>query len=875
VYAEVTGLAAHTTYTFCLVAIGHGSNTGQDGQFTSASVPPIVEGESFSQVGSDEAVLGAKVDMENSEGSYHFVYDAPGGELRSTPEVGVSPGANSVTAQIAALQPVTTYHFHIVVSNTKDEAAEGSESAFTTLPVGIQGLPDDRTFEMVTQIDREGAEVYFPTYAHSGFALNGEGYNTEHIMQVAAGGNAVVYQGEPTRNGKLESNGVGLGSAYLATRSPGGGWSDMSIQPPGRQAVEYHGFSTGMSAGVLTAPTEEIHQKYQLPGGNAPSVAPSDIYRHTFSEEGYATLFTAMPDGSSGFGGVYTDNRLGNADGEVLYAGSSADFEQLLFAANTALLEGEGALESELNKDVKQEMAEQQTGDDYLYNWSSGHLSLVDVSPDGKVAPDAIFGSPGALGTNVKGNPPDLSHVISTDGSRVFWTELQGHAPHNRENQAPKALYVRENPSAPQSPLNGQGECMDQLDACTVQIDKEVGGGARFWTADSNGSKAFFTKGALYEYEINPVVGQSGTLIDLTPGIEVAGVLGASESGDYVYYVTTANELYVLHENGGEWEAPVSITTLSAQDGDEVSPFIAVTEYEGEGYSGDWDADLGERTAEVTPDGQGLVFMSSESLKTQGFPNGYKNEGSEEVYVYNAAVNSLFCASCSQSEEPDSAGSAFLPISWSDTYIPTWISEDGDQVFFDSPQSLVPQDTNGRLDVYEWEREGTGSCTRGEGADGGCIYLLSGGVGDRPSYLLGASANGAGVFIITSANLTAEAGDEVYKLFDARVEGVKLLAPPACTGTGCQGAPAPPPTFATPSSVTYAGVGNFPAPVPAKMVVKAKAKPMTRAQKLAKALKACKAKPKRRRVSCEARARKRYGPKGKTKASSRSKRGRK
>ena len=36
-----------------------------------------------------------------------------------------------------------------------------------------------------------------------------------------------------------------------------------------------------------------------------------------------------------------------------------------------------------------------------------------------------------------------------------------------------------------------------------------------------------------------------------------------------------------------------------------------------------------------------------------------------------------------------------------------------------------------------------------------------------------------------------------------------LAAALACTGTGCQGVPPAPPIFATPSSVTFNGVGNF------------------------------------------------------------------
>ena len=43
-----------------------------------------------------------------------------------------------------------------------------------------------------------------------------------------------------------------------------------------------------------------------------------------------------------------------------------------------------------------------------------------------------------------------------------------------------------------------------------------------------------------------------------------------------------------------------------------------------------------------------------------------------------------------------------------DTYLPQWIAEEGNRVFFDTEVPLVARDTNGRQDVYEWEREGHG-----------------------------------------------------------------------------------------------------------------------------------------------------------------------
>ncbi len=828
------------------------------------SLPPVITKVSYSTVDSGSANLSARIETGSAPVTYYFEYGTTAAYGSHTMSA-IASGKPIVSAHLEGLAPSTEYHFRLVATSSGGSTF-GDDVVFRTLPSGTQGLPDGRVYEMVTPIDKEDAEVYVPSAVSHQAEDQAGGYETTRISEVAASGDAVVYQGDPTHNGGGESSGNALGSAYLARRSQGGGWTQASIQPPGRRTTAYRGFSSDLSAGILTSPTENPEQaEPQLPGGNAPAGLYSegtydqryDIYRHAFDEESYQPLSIATPKRTQAEAkGYVVDNGSGEPQGPA-YAGGTPDLSQLLFQDNDdALQKGEAEPEKELGEDVNQEAAQHHTESEYLYDWSDGPPLLVDVLPDGRVAPNATFGAPHLLHEKWNGNPPDFSHVISSEGSRVFWSALQGTG----YNQRPKALYIRENPTQPQSPLNGQEECTVPTDACTIQLDKGIEGGARFWTASSDGSKAFFTKGALYVYEVNATIGQPGVITDLTPGVEVQGVLGSSEEGDYIYYVNSANELYMLHENGDQWEAPVAIASLSSEDGEGVSPYNGLADFatDEEGHAGDWVPDLGQRTAEVTADGQGLVFMSDQPLKAQGFPNGYETDGQEEVYVYDAERNSLFCASCSQSGE--SGSSAFLPVSWSDSYIPTWISEKGNRVFFDSPSSLVSRDTNGNMDVYEWEREGTGSCEQDDGSRGGCMYLLSGGSSNEPSWLLGASANGSDVFMITRSNLTGDAQDELYKVFDARIGGVEPLAPPACTGTGCQGVPAAPPTFAAPSSVTYIGVGNFSAPTRVKSVAKAKIKSLTRAQKLAKALKMCRARPKKKRTSCEAQARKRYGP---------------
>src|SRR6185312_16689410 len=70
-----------------------------------------------------------------------------------------------------------------------------------------------------------------------------------------------------------------------------------------------------------------------------------------------------------------------------------------------------------------------------LYECSGGTTRVVDVLPDGEPAANAKFGSPGGH---------LLENVISADGSRVFWTDLNDHDLYLREgNGTPAARTVQ------------------------------------------------------------------------------------------------------------------------------------------------------------------------------------------------------------------------------------------------------------------------------------------------------------------------------------------------------------------------------------------------------------------------------------------------
>jgi len=434
-----------------------------------------------------------------------------------------------------------------------------------------------------------------------------------------------------------------------------------------------------------------------------------------------------------------------------------------------------------------------------------------------------------------------------------------------------KALYVRENDTQPQSEREG-GRCTELARACTVQLDAsqtaEPGGDGDFQMASAEGERVFFldcnmltadstaissegcshvesahrqfTGNDLYEY--NFAKPEGARLTDLTVddngdahGADVLGVLGSSigsgEAESFIYFAadgvlaganaegkqptTEQPNLYLRHEG-----KTVFIATLSSEDGYSVAPLAGCGQ--STGCQGDWQSSPSYRTAEATPDGQSLVFMSNQPL------TGYQSAGLDEVFLYEAQSSKLRCVSCNPSGEPpvptefsrlSGPIGGFIPTSRSIVEQPRVISEDGGRVFFDSGETLVPVDINGWLDVYEWERDGTGTCTEIQG----CVYLLSGGTDPENSYLIGADASGANAFFVSRAQLVpADRGSDDDHVYDARVDGVQPPAVAACEGTGCQGVPPTPPIFATPASATIGGADDVPPPAPAKPAVKPK-----------------------------------------------------
>jgi hypothetical protein len=835
VEAHISGLVANATYKFRLSAENPaGSRSGNTLTFTTVGPPQISEVRARDATQST-VVLEAKIDPSGSGTSYHFEWGTTNGYGNTVPadfEPYVGEGAKPVlvTAKLTGLSAKTLYHYRVVAQSSEGSTATADQQAET---LDTCGLPEDRCYELVSP--PEAGSIAQPGVVRAG---------SELTPQPSASGDSLAYPIEGGLSGAAKG-GVVL---YQAMRHETSGWTSEEISPPIVARDE--------QKSATNVPNQTLALSSELSCGVVSSVQPIDntAAMEQVVEAGGANLYLRDE------GGAFTPiTSLAPVNPELApgstyrygLVGMSGDCKTVAFTT-AYQYPGIEAPPSPFGA---------------MYEWRDGKLQGVGVIP-GPEGETPVAATPG-------GDERSAVNIVSSDGSRIFFSaarRLPGN-PADVQEVGARGVFAREDGTTTRD--------LSASETTTPDLDAE------YLYATPSGSHVFFranygltearsageaaseceygnnaARCDLYEYDLEKAPSEHALTdlsVDAAPGgAHVTGFVGASADGSHVYFLAQGQlapgKGRTLAENQED-----GTDSLYSEERDRQPQFVAtVTEREAEQTVGV--AEDERQASNVSPSGRYLLFETSENVT--GYNSG--SSGSSEAYLYDAQAGSepVICVSCRQNGLPSRNTERVLSRSFENRlYHPhTLVERDGQPlVFFQSTDPLTGEAGEEELRQYEWAHNE--------------VYLLAT-QGDAESYASGgANEDGSDYFFDTAAALTWEDRDARSSIYDARIGGGFPEPPPGpepCEATvegSCQGSTPVPPAL-SPGTAGYSGPGNL-APIPATAPAH-NAKPLTRAQKLAAALKACrKDRTKRKRVKCERQARARY--KAKTKAQAKKK----
>jgi hypothetical protein len=671
-------------------------------------------------------------------------------------------------------------------------------------------LPDCRAYERASPKEKNGGAV--------------EGF--PNLLTTSTNGSSVTFftqagTGIPAGPGATQDFGT-----YLAKKE-GETWSTLRLLAPQ---------SLGETAAYLGATPDQrfAFVEASKPGTEADS--GRGLYMLDTSDQEIQTI---VPNSANQRGAP----EFKNQSGKYAIDGASTDGSRVLFETSVPLLPNVGF------------------GDNlYLWSRATNEVTLAGVLPgEPGEAPEAgSFG--GAYewfefqepeqGGALAGLAVQAVNALTPDAGQVFFTASGTGQLYLRRGLAgakPETVHI----STPNPGV----------------VDPNGEKPAAFQEATPDGARAFFLSSGKLTPDANTGEGDngrdlyrwdaaSGKLTDITPdgtdelGARVQGLLGISEDGTTGYLVARGI-LAAGAEPGSE-----NLYRFDASTAPPTIEFIAILEAGLANDQPNWSPWGGlppgivspksmVRTSRVSPDGRTLLFSSVRSLTGYDSNNALGIEctaGCPELFRYalpigSSSGGSLSCISCDSSgARPVGAahlqsnlvnGGGAFPNGDPMVNVPDNLSESGNQIFFESPDSLVPADTNGASgcpalglqekascqDVYEWEAAGTpdGSCLVPELA-GGCLYLLSTGKSTDPSFFAGASADGQVAYIVTSSQLVPDDTDTATDAYAVRVDGglaAQFMQPPGiCSGETCLAPPYGPPNAGAIGSATLEGPQN-------------------------------------------------------------------
>jgi hypothetical protein len=832
--ASVTGLTPSQKYFVRLQTsrplVAGSTKTSNAKFFSTDAPPPVITDVGAVNIADTSARLVATIDPRHSATGYVFEYGTTPGLGASTAPlaIGASTTPLTVSQVVGGLSKDTTYYFRVAATNltgTTTTALHTLHTRANPLP-----LPDDRGWEMVTPPDKNYSDannVAAGRAPEAGIAPDGN----------SAGFCTTALFGEPT--GKMAL----ICAPYMVKRTAGG-WQTTDSFPNYCKVDPVVGSeNVGLSAYLSADFSRLVIRKPESAGCSIPPLDPA------------APLATEEP-GSEGepspnlyFQDLATDplsydllNSQPGADyvGET-FTGGSEDFGHVVYQSinNQTPYPGDSPAPGKFHK---------------IYDWEQqgqgactqpgGCLTLASKDPSNEPfetnsrtvqAPATAIYSPSA---------------VSSDGRRIFFQnpvpEFAGGIGLICGN-AGCELYMREDATTTYDvsasectlgPACGSAETKADVfvaatpsgaavffTSCAKLTDASVSQSSCVAPLDGNGATG--EDGAkLYRWDRNAAPGHRlvDLIIDHEPGDgeqpNFRGLIGESSDGNTAYFVAGGQIVSGEPTGPGDkiyrWQWNNGNPTVDYLGPHQTVPLPGISA----------DINWAQFRRHVTLDGKYLTIFTKLALDPAA-----DRDSDADLYRWDES-DGWACISC-QLPGVASAGEVDLldvKLLASSNDVPAlasaeprvFMSENGQRIFFATPDALVPEDVNGEVgcpqdqslglisvgyapiytceDVYEWH-EGT-------------VSLISSGTGAGASYLIGSTPSGSDVLFYTSQRLVGWDTDTNTDIYDARVGGgfpEPPAQPPSCEGESCRGGgtSAPAPTGA--GTAVFQGQGN-PAP---------------------------------------------------------------
>ena len=708
VSAVVEGLNGGTTYHYRLLATStNGANPGKDIPFTTGG--PTAGSQSVSAVSETGARLEATVNPNGVETSYFFEL-VSGAQFQQSGfnesthipiaplAVGADSFAVSVAQDVAGLVPGATYVFRAVAQDANGAIGRGPALSFVTFPSPNPNLPDGRVYEQASPVQKNASDVWGEVNA----------------VKASASGDAITFYSAAGLPGATGAQFYGI---YQADRAPdGSAWATEALLPEA---------GTGYFARIMGW-DEELSQSYSTAkrsaeppalyarqrGGSLQSMAVGSgkvaIPEHFIaasSASGGVVYFENVPTGKKP--GAYVWDRETESstlagvmnDGKAPTGGTFAGpYEWFSSAPNTS----QGGATAEYYTQAAHALSTDgrrafftQAGTGQLYVRENPLQPQSAVDGEGRCT-DAT------LACTIRISAP-ATGVPDPEQPAAFL----GATPNGNEAYFLSAGKLTADATA----VNGRSDLYrydlesGQLTDLTVDNSSDPNG------ADVQGILGTVGNGSRLYFVANGV---------LAPGAELGNCSPSSRLGECNLYVLSGGQpAFIGRLAAGVTGVPEAVEAELSDERDWVP--TALFDGAGEGIGSRENTSRSTSDGQVL-----LFRSSNKltNYGNRGVPELYLSRVGSPLLCVSCVPTGAAPTGAAGLQNILARGlvAPGLPLGT----LTRNLSSTGTRVIFDTPDALVASDTNGVNDVYEWEMAGTGSCQSAAQNGGCLYLLSSG-----------------------------------------------------------------------------------------------------------------------------------------------------